>query len=376
MVTIKGEFLATMPPLTKVARRAYESDVAIEKQHDIVSDDIFSGPLLKGCVSYQPYFKKWTDTAEEAATEELKMLALHPREKYIMDPPKLVSGVSGEERFREFEWLLENAFAWKRHMFQKEFHERAAMVLAPQIIGDDWDKIGPPLVKERGWSMQRNSRMLLGMGPRRFGKSIAQSMLAAAYALVTPNSTQSIFSTAQRISIYLGELIRKAICDAGMEWRIKKFGEEKMEIYGPAGSDATDIRKIFYYPANAKIDTQCMCTTQPPSVSFKSLCIYFFFSRAVANSCCYSYFHCTNAFIYGIWIRYILTKKRNYGDPEFIIFCGSTGKVMKTICNGPPITLFNLVLILLSHEQLEFALSNSPYNTLYGVIVASWAPWP
>jgi hypothetical protein len=192
----------------------------------------------------------------EAKIKEAKRIKLFPKEKYVLDPPQTKSGESGEDRFKLFEWYLENGFSWKRHLFQKEFHAKAGMVLSSQIIGADWERIGTSLIKERKWDMNRNSKMLLGRGPRRFGKSVSMAMLAAAYALVTPYSVQSIFSTSQRISVYLGELIYKAICDAGLKHRIKKFGEERMEIYGPEGSPPDDIRKVFYYPANAKIGTR------------------------------------------------------------------------------------------------------------------------
>lgn len=215
-------------------------------------------PLSELCGSYVNYFDAMESRENESKIKEAKRVKLYPRERYVVDPPQVQTTESGEERFKQFEWYLENGFSWKRHLFQKEFHNKAAMVLAPQIIGSDWDRIGPALIKERKWDLNRNSRMLLGRGPRRFGKSVSMAMLAGSYSLVTPTSTQSIFSTSQRISVYLGELIYKAICDAGLKHRIKKFGEERMEIYGPDGSSEEDIRKIFYYPANAKIDYEIL----------------------------------------------------------------------------------------------------------------------
>jgi hypothetical protein len=212
-------------------------------------------PIIDNCTSYLSCFNEWIEIAEEETVREYKRMRLYPRERYVMDPPKMKQQASGEERLREFEWLLENGFRWKRHKFQKEFHAKAVMVLSQQIVGnEDWDKVGPVLVKERKWDMSRNSKILLGKAPRRFGKSVSSGMLAAAYVIVVPVSTQAIFSTSQRIAFYMGELIYKAICDAGYEWRIKKFGEERMEVWGPLGADDPhDVRKVFYYPANAKV---------------------------------------------------------------------------------------------------------------------------
>jgi len=247
----------------------------------------------KKLVSYMPLFDQWETLHAQEVKAKIDRLKVYKRAKYIVDPPKQNQISSGEERFNKFEWYLENGFKWKRHIFQKEFHKMAAMVLAPQIIGaTDWDRVGPLLAKQRKWTMQRNSKMLLGKhslsrnetksvafvgrGPRRFGKSVAESMLAAAYALVVARSVQSIFSTAQRIAQYLGELVYQCLCQvknrhygqtlffieiyfffldqAGFEKYIKKFGEEKMEMYGSLDLNENDIRKVFYYPANAKID--------------------------------------------------------------------------------------------------------------------------
>ncbi len=205
------------------------------------------------CNSYLAYNDACSSVILEKELLEAKNCMLHRRERYITDPPNHEKGIDGEERVRLFEDYLENGFRWRRHMFQRAFHDKALMVLAPLILGEDWDVVGPALVKQRKWPMERNSRMLLGRAPRRFGKSVAVSMTAAAMLLTVPYITQAIFSTSQRVSIYLGEKIRDDITDAGHGDRIIRFGQERMDIRGPPGSPEDDIRTVFYYPANAKI---------------------------------------------------------------------------------------------------------------------------
>jgi hypothetical protein len=195
--------------------------------------------------SYDNYFYEWKKKIQEDEENEYRTEKIHKRDSFILDPPCLNNLLAGEERFRQFEDLLENGTSWKRHTFQKEFHQQAAMVLAPNIIGEDWDTIGPVLIKERKWGAQRSSKILLGVGPRRFGKSIAQALLAFSYSLTVPNSKQAIFSTSERISKYMGELIYKCFCDAGLKYRVLKFGEEHMIISGD-GSLEEDKRTIYY----------------------------------------------------------------------------------------------------------------------------------
>lgn len=181
---------------------------------------------------------------------ESKKFKIYEREEYVMNPPADTNLSKGEERFRHFLYLLENGF-WKRHVFQREFHHCALKVLAESIVGaDDWAQVGPLLIEEYGWDMSNNSKMLLGVAPRRFGKSIAIAMLMAAGALVVYKLTEAVFATSQRISGNMGEYVKEAINMSGNAHRIVKFGEELILIQGDSPED---FRKINCYPANPKI---------------------------------------------------------------------------------------------------------------------------
>lgn len=103
-------------------------------------------------VSFESYFDEWTDLQRHKENQKLKRYKVHNFESYVLQPPIYESVSSGEERFLEFERLLENGFPWRREKFQKIFHEMATMVLAEYIAGDDWGIIGPSLIMERGWT--------------------------------------------------------------------------------------------------------------------------------------------------------------------------------------------------------------------------------
>lgn len=104
--------------------------------------------------------------------------------------------------------------------------------------------------------MSNGSSMLLGIAPRRFGKSMAIAMLMATGALVVPHLIQAVFTTSQRISGNMGEYVRNMIIKSGNGHRIKKFGEETIEIWGDSPGD---IRKINCYPANPRISIEKCC---------------------------------------------------------------------------------------------------------------------
>ncbi len=209
-------------------------------------------PIISKGNSFINDIDKWSEYRLDQSKRNIKRLRLYTRDRYIHDPPKTIRLISGEERLKKFEWILENGFKLKRHLFQREYHEKAIETLAPQIVGEDWSIIAPAIAKRKGWDLKNASKMLLASAPRRFGKSTASSQIAAAYAIVVPNSVQSIFSTSQRISFYLGEMIYKMIGEYGWDDHVEKFGKERMIIRGDTDDDK-DIRIISYYPGNSKV---------------------------------------------------------------------------------------------------------------------------
>ena len=95
--------------------------------------------------SYENYFDAWKTKVEEEKEAEFRSEKIYSLESYLINPPKSNGLLTGEESFRRFENLMENGTSWKRHIFQKEFHKKVSMVLAQNIIGEDWNVISPVL---------------------------------------------------------------------------------------------------------------------------------------------------------------------------------------------------------------------------------------
>jgi hypothetical protein len=206
--------------------------------------------IVKKVACYISALEKWSDQKLQERHENIKKLRLHKRLRYIVDPPKKINICDGEKRYKDFVNFLENGFKEKRHVFQREFHRSVCKTLAPQIVGSDWDIYGPVLAKQEGWDLRRSSKILLGLAPRRFGKSTGQAQSITAYMVNVPKSEQSIFSTAQRISMYLGEMVYKFLCDAGYKEKVIVFRKERLEIIG---DDEDDKRILNYFPGNPKV---------------------------------------------------------------------------------------------------------------------------
>ncbi len=138
--------------------------------------------------------------------------------------------------------------------------------------------------RARSLSLSMQGREILTMCTRekkgrRLGKSIATGMLAAAVALVRPNSQQAIFSTSQRIAGYLGEICHQNILYVDKTCIYRKTEELYARANSPPSSielrfGADDVRRIYYYPANPTIDqisSSYRYTLLPPLLSSRVL---------------------------------------------------------------------------------------------------------
>ena len=136
--------------------------------------------------AYGSYRQIFSDTLEyyrnDCVNEFKKYDAPTLKEHYI-SPQKKVTEITGETNLRRFEDILENGFKWKRHRFQREFHEEITKALAESIVGEkDWEQVGARLIKQRGWT--KIAKMVLGKAPRRFGKSVSIGYVVVGYAEV------------------------------------------------------------------------------------------------------------------------------------------------------------------------------------------------
>lgn len=190
----------------------------------------------------------------EIHREQMKR-RVHTREEDAVNPPRVFEASAGEKRLRDFEDILENGYTWKRGRFQREFHDNVTNVMASSLVGvDDWAKIGTNIAKARGWT--RQSKLILGKAPRRFGKSSSVAMIAIARSevLIARNDSaraddlQAIFSTGRRASTNLGQYCYRFAQERALDTQIVKYTEETLWIQGPSGF----VAKIFFYPSNAK----------------------------------------------------------------------------------------------------------------------------
>lgn len=134
----------------------------------------------------------------------------------------------------------------ERSEMQIKFHEAFMRACVRLFVRDDPHADIGEIAREQGWD--NTKQQVLCLTPRRFGKTYAVAMFAAAVLVSVPRSEQAIFSTGRRASQKMLETIHmfmQHVKPAGL--RVLKFNQELIELMGPEGK-----RSVCSYPSNAK----------------------------------------------------------------------------------------------------------------------------
>lgn len=158
----------------------------------------------------------------------------------------------GYNRFEFFIKLINGGLGIQNELFQEEFLHEIAKVLAPLIIGSDWQKVAPELALRYGWDLMNMIPMLCGLTPRRTGKSTCVAEGIGAFALTAPHRKVALFSVSQRISKAMGDMIFNMLQDAGFGDLISQRDTETMTLVGDGGRE--DQRVIMTLPMSINVE--------------------------------------------------------------------------------------------------------------------------
>lgn len=134
---------------------------------------------------------------------------------------------------------------------QKKFHLEFFKACLPHIYGSDiFENDRERILRKFGFTDIRYE--VLVVCPRRWGKTYSVAMFIAAMAWTVPDMWISIFSTGQRASTSLLELVSKflAVVGNGTENRILSKNNERLYV---RGTNAADIRKVYSYPSSVQV---------------------------------------------------------------------------------------------------------------------------
>lgn len=143
----------------------------------------------------------------------------------------------------------------ERSEMQIQFHEAFTQASLRFICRDDKDADIQKIMAARGWDNIK--QQVLCLTPRRFGKTYAVAMFAAAIITIIPGSEQAIFSTGRRASQKMLETIQMFVVTLKKNLNIKglkllKFNQEMLVYESPEDSANGVRRAIYSYPSNAK----------------------------------------------------------------------------------------------------------------------------
>ena len=160
--------------------------------------------------------------------------------------------VTGEHRLRSFIRIVNSCFVWCLHRFQRRFISVITQSLAPFLVGDDWETVGPAIMREFGWTKVK--MQAIGTAPRRFGKSVVVGVAQAAVAMVVPGCNQATFSTGKRASGGLRDSVLKTLIESGYQDLIVTRGTKQETILTrPIFGDPNNYSQSSFYPSNQNI---------------------------------------------------------------------------------------------------------------------------
>jgi hypothetical protein len=157
---------------------------------------------------------------------------------------------SGDKRIRALRSALEQLdnMGFMRSAHQRQFHEAFIAACLPQIYGNDLEKNLVRILREN--SMDEIRCEIMVCCPRRWGKTMAVALYAAAYLWSQPDAEVLIYSIAKRTSSMLMAKIYGMIVKLGGGTHVIKIhNQEDLEIVNAYGQTSV----CHSYPAASKI---------------------------------------------------------------------------------------------------------------------------
>lgn len=172
--------------------------------------------------------------------------------KYEYHLPRYTKMVQsdGDKRIRMLRTALEQLdhLGYRRSAHQRQFHEAFIGACLPQIYGQDLSRMLPRILKEN--NMEEIHSEIMVCCPRRWGKTMAVSLYAAAYLWTQPDAEVLIYSISKRTSTMLMEKVYLILTTlAGGSHIVRTHNQEELEIVN--AHDATSVCRC--YPSSPKI---------------------------------------------------------------------------------------------------------------------------
>ncbi|KAK3263902.1 hypothetical protein CYMTET_14290 [Cymbomonas tetramitiformis] len=156
--------------------------------------------------------------------------------------------IPGDAYVRELCRMLD-VMGLERTTSQKTFHKAFLRATLAHIYGSaDFERHRTRILSRYGISAPQYEVLIVT--PRRWGKTTSVGMFVAAPLLSTPEMWVSIFSTGQRASSGLLDMVYKMVCAVpGGSARVARKNQEQLFI---KGDEVSDVRRLYSYPSSVQ----------------------------------------------------------------------------------------------------------------------------
>lgn len=162
--------------------------------------------------------------------------------------------LGGDEDVRRLRKMLRDGLGVKRSDMQVKIHQTIIEAMLPKLYQKEWAENKARILIDYG--LDRLQQEVLIVMARRRGKTYSVSMIAAAILLIVSECTVAIFSTTDRMSRALMDVVKMFIKRAmtlgtvsEQDYKIKTDNKDCLELEGPDGTS----RKLLCLPGTARV---------------------------------------------------------------------------------------------------------------------------
>ena len=221
--------------------------------------------------SYAPLFERFSEIKKKEYKKRKAKWAIPRKHEYFKKTFARGVESSGDKRIRALREALYqlDELGFRRSSHQREFHEAFIGSCLPQIYGEDFDRNLVKILRENTLDEIRCEIMVCC--PRRWGKTMAVALFAAAYLWTQPEAEIIIYSIAKRTSSMLSSKIYNMIVKlSGGDHCVVTHNQEDMVIINMHGNESV----LHSYPAASRISIfLCRCFMCVPRCG-KSICFF------------------------------------------------------------------------------------------------------
>lgn len=201
-------------------------------------------------VDWSPIFSENREREETLRRKKRLRENIPRKHEYHLDRYKNMVQTSGEKRLRILRTMLNklDGMGFMRSAHQREFHESFIGACLPQIYGKDLHRLLPQILREN--NLEEIHQEIMVCCPRRWGKTMAVALFAAAYLWSQPDAEILIYSISKRTSTMLmAKVYNILMCLSGGPHVVKTHNQEELEIVNVHGGSSV----CRCYPSSPKI---------------------------------------------------------------------------------------------------------------------------